>query len=89
MTIANFPFFVVTVAALFIHISSGITAKLLRPSWKGDTVLDRWWGPAQTARFFSVKRSEVGSRFACFFLVTARIALVIAAVSFTIDLFVN
>ncbi|WP_087121184.1 hypothetical protein [Brevundimonas sp. SH203] len=89
MIIADFPFLAVTIVAVFVNIFSGIIATVLCPVWKGDTALDRWWTPAQTARFFTVKRSEVGSRFAWFFVVTARIALVVAVVSFTIDLFVN
>ena len=89
MSLANLPFFAVTVIALFLHILSGIVATLLRPAWKGDTVLDRWWAPAQTARILFVKRADVGSTLAWCFLVCARIALVIAVVSFSLDLLID
>ncbi|MFN3879541.1 MAG: hypothetical protein ACK4MH_14295 [Brevundimonas sp.] len=89
MSIADFPFIAVTLAALLVHLLSGIVATLIKPVWQGDTVLDRWWAPAQTARLFNVKRSEIGSTLVWYALVTARIALVIAVVSFTLDLFIN
>jgi len=89
MGIADFPFLPVTVVALCIHVVSGVISTMLRPVWKGDSTLDRWWGPGQMARFFRVKRSEVGSPLAWRFLLVGRGALVIAVVSFALDILIN
>ena len=89
MNIADFPFSTVTLAAVFIHLVCGIIATILKPVWKGDTTLDRWWGPAQMARFFTVKRVEVGSVSAWRLIVTSRVAFLVAAVSFVLDLLIN
>jgi hypothetical protein len=89
MRLDHFPFAVVTVTALFIHIASAALATLLKPIWKGDTFLDRWWQPASFMRVFTVARADVNMPLAWVCIVTARIAFAIFAVSLTLDLCIN
>lgn len=89
MGLDHFPFVAVTVTALFVHITSAIVATVLQPAWKGDTFLDRWWGPASTVRLFTVKRIQVQKPFSWGCIVTARVALMVAALSLALDLGIN
>jgi len=79
----------VTITALFAHISAAGLAMLLQPASKGDTFLDRWWGPASHVRLFAVKRTEVQTPLTWGCVVTARIALAVSVVSLMLDLCIN
>jgi hypothetical protein len=89
MELSHLPFMAVTVTALFTHIISSIVAVVLEPVWKGDSFLSRWWTPAQIARFFSVKRAEVKRPVTWGCIITSRVALTVAVVSFGLDLIIN
>lgn len=89
MELSHFPFMAVTVTSLFAYIISGMVAVLLEPVWKGDTFLSRWWAPAQMTRFFSVKRNQVKWPITWACIITSRVALIVAVVSFGLDLVIN
>ena len=89
MGLHHFPFMAVTVIALFVHVVSATATMLLQPVWKGDTILYRWRQPARAIRFFSVKRTDVRKPITWGCIVVARAALIAAALSFVLDLFIN
>lgn len=89
MELSEFPFMTVTVTALFAHLISGMVAVFLEPVWQGDSFLSRWWAPAQMARFFSVKRTEVKWPVTWGCIMTSRVAFIVAVVSFGLDLIIN
>lgn len=89
MSLDHFPFVAVTIPALLIHVVSAALARLLQPTWKGDTFLDRWWQAASFVRLFTVARAEVNMPLAWVFTVTARTAFAIFAVSLMLDLCIN
>ncbi len=89
MSLDHIPFEAVTVAGFFLGIASAILAILLKPVWKGDTYLDRWWGPASMVRFFSVRKAEVRNRLSWSCVVAGRIAFAASGSSLLLDLLIN
>jgi hypothetical protein len=88
MGLHNFPFMAVTVTALFVHVVSAVASTLLQPIWKGDTILDRWWDSAGLVRLFSVNRTDVRMPVTWGFIVVARVAFAVAALSLLADLLI-
>jgi hypothetical protein len=89
MSLDQFPFMAVTVTCLFAHLVFAVVAIMLEPTWKGDTFISRWWGPASFVRLFSIRRSDLKWSVTWGFLLMSRIAFAVFAVSLLLDIIIN
>lgn len=89
MSVDSIPFVAVTMPALAVHMVAVIVAHFLEPEHKGDTVLERWWAPAQMARLLTLRRTDLKWSAIWVLIVVSRVALVVALISFVLDLVIN
>lgn len=85
---SDFPFFAITIGALFTHVISGIVSVSIEAVFNSGGWMREWSNGAQFVRLFSVQRDEVRFLASWVAIIVSRIAICVAAISLFLDVLI-